>query len=62
VNYEGTAHSIRITTNDPNGFYISQLYAGNISADNMPEPGTVILSSCGLALVAIARRRYRRKA
>jgi hypothetical protein len=58
LNYEGGAHSIRVSTNDTLGFYIGNLYAGDFA--EAPEPGTIILCGCGIAAVAIARRRQRR--
>jgi hypothetical protein len=56
--YGGTARSILISTDDPNGFYMSQLYLGVAS----PEPGTILMGGCGLALLVFARRRSRRNA
>jgi hypothetical protein len=65
--FNGTAHSIRISTNDAGGFYIGNIYAGTSrfgpgTPSDAPEPGTVFLGSGGLALLIVAQRRYRRRA
>jgi hypothetical protein len=49
--------SALISTSDSHGFYISNLYIG----EEVPEPGPMILCGCGLALLAVGSRKWRRR-
>jgi hypothetical protein len=53
------AQSVLLSSSDNRGFYISNLYLGDGSAE-VPEPGPMILSACGLALLLIGNKRFRR--
>lgn len=54
-----TAKSVFITSSDSNGFYISNLYYGQ--AGQVPEPGPMVLCGCGIVLLAVGSRKWRRK-
>jgi len=58
LNYQDQAHSISITTNDTQGFYIGSVYAGSDEISN-PEPAAWILAGSGIALVILGRRRLK---
>jgi hypothetical protein len=55
-----TGRSVLITSSDQTGFYLSNLYVGQ--AGEVPEPGPMALCGCGIALLALGRRKLRRKA
>jgi len=48
--------SALISTSDTHGFYISNL----LIAEQVPGPGPMVLSGCGLVLLAIGSRKWRR--
>jgi hypothetical protein len=55
------AQSVILSSSDNRGFYISNLYIYDGSVA-VPEPGPMVLSACGLALLLIGSKRMRRKA
>jgi hypothetical protein len=55
------AHSVVLSSNDVRGLYIGNLHIFDGSAPNaVPEPASVILSGCGIALLLVSRRLRRR--
>jgi len=56
-----TGRSALITTTDKDGFYISNLYVGSSGLSEAPEPGPMVLCGCGIALLALGSRKFRRK-
>jgi hypothetical protein len=59
--FANAARSVVLSSNDDRGFYISNLYIYDGSPE-VPEPGTVILGGCGIALLLVSRRLRRRAA
>jgi hypothetical protein len=47
--------SIAIQTNDPSGFYI-----GSVLANSVPEPATYVFAGCGILLLFLGRKKFRR--
>jgi hypothetical protein len=51
--------SVRIMTNDVDGFYIGNLQLGGAQA--VPEPTSLIFCGCGVALLIIGKRQWKRR-
>jgi hypothetical protein len=47
--------SVVIKTNDPNGFYV-----GDIFVSSVPEPSTLVFGACGVVLLFLGRKRFRK--
>jgi hypothetical protein len=58
LGFQRQAQSVLISTNDKTGFYVGDMYVDT----EVPEPGPMILSALGLAVLALGRRRRRRTA
>ncbi len=52
--------SVRIATNDVDGFYLGNLELG-VSQASVPEPTPLIFCGCGLALLIIGKRQWKRR-
>lgn len=59
--FGNSALSVVLSSSDSRGFYIGNLYLADGSA-HLPEPGPMILSAFGLAVLVIGRKRLRRNA
>jgi hypothetical protein len=59
ANGYSSARSFLVTSSDPNGFYLSNLWYGD--AGEVPEPGPMVLCGCGIVLLAVGSRKWRRK-
>jgi hypothetical protein len=57
--FGNAAHSVFLSSNDADGFYLTNLMIGD-SLVSIPEPGPMVLCGLGIALLAFGSRKFRR--
>jgi hypothetical protein len=58
--FNGTARSLVISSSDPTGLYMTNLFVYDGTAE-VPEPGAMVLCGLGIALLAIGNRKRLRR-
>jgi hypothetical protein len=59
--FNGTARSLVVSSSDPSGFYMTNLFMYDGSAEATPEPGPMVLCGLGIVLLAIGNRKRLRR-